>query len=131
MGFRPFCNKCAKTNPTELYVTSCRHVICATCHQRPKCRVCKTVCKVIPFQQLPEEMAVYFQPLMPSLKKYLKIAKFQLQQRSLWTTKGKAILERLHDHKRTTAMKKQQILQLRQGYKEVLEHNAQLKRQLQ
>lgn len=132
MDLNPFCNRCLKTDPKALFVTSCRHVLCGDCYSKchQKCGLCHTPCKVIAFDQLPEEMAVYFKPILPVLKKYQKIAHFQLQQRSLWTSLQKPVLERVHQKRSAVREKKARLLKTKQNYKRALEENAELKRQL-
>lgn len=132
MDLKPFCNKCLKTQVKALVVSSCRHVLCSECYAKttPRCCYCKAECKVIPFEKLPDEMSVYFKPILPVLKKYLKIARFQLLQRSLWTAKRKFVLERVHLMKRNATDKKERLAQLRQNYKKALQRNAELKKRL-
>lgn len=82
------------------------------------------------FNKLPDEMSVYFKPILPVLKKYLKIARFQLQQRSLWTARRKFVLARVRRKKRVVAEKKQKLAKLRESYKKAVQQNVQLKRRL-
>lgn len=132
MNLKPFCNKCLKNNSNTLRVTSCRHVLCSDCYAKcnRKCGYCKVPCKVMPFNKLPDEMSVYFKPILPVLKKYLKIARFQLQQRTLWTARRKFVLARVRRKKRVVAEKKQKLAKLRESYKKAVQQNVQLKRRL-
>lgn len=132
MNLKVFCNKCLKTDTNGLLVTSCRHVLCSECYAKGnrKCAVCQLPCKAIRFDQLPEEMLVYFKPIVPMLKKHLKIARFQLQQRSLWTDRKKFVLERMHRKKQIANEKKDKLVELRQGYKFAVHQNTDLKLQL-
>ena len=132
MDLKAFCNTCLKEDETALLVTSCRHVICSGCYAKFKgrCGLCKSPCKVIPFTQLPEEMRVYFKPVLPMLKKYLKIAKFQLEQRSIWTHKRKSSLKRMIRKRQSTDERKQRLMEMRNGYRGALEQNTGLKKQL-
>lgn len=129
MSLKPFCNKCLKVQIKYLLVTSCRHVICTHCFPRnsTRCGVCNAPCKALHFSQLPEEMKVYFKPVIPSLKKLVKITQFQLQQRSLWTSRRRHVLVRRHRKKDKVKKIKESLLQFRQEYKAAVRANCQLK----
>lgn len=132
MNLKAFCNKCLSTNLDKLSVTSCRHVLCLECHAKlgGKCGVCGLPCKTMQVGQLPEEMAIYFKPILPTLRKYLKIAQFQLQQRSLWTAKNKHLLDRLHVKRQKAREKRDKFQHIKEGYKRALQENEDLKKKL-
>lgn len=133
MDLKPFCNKCTTRKLDHLLVTSCRHIVCNSCYSKCKqnCVVCRTPCKVLRINKdLPEEMRMYFKPFLPVLKKYQKIVKFQLQQKSILTGKRKSVLKRVRKMKRNVSQKKQKFLELRNRYKREVERNAQLKKHL-
>lgn len=129
MSLKAFCNRCFITNRKTLLVTNCRHVVCSDCFAkcRRKCAYCRASCKALRIDELPEEMSAYFQPYMPQLKKVLKMAKFQLQQRSLWTEKQRYILERARRVKERIAKKKKNLAELKRATKKAVERNKELK----
>lgn len=133
MDLKPFCNKCTSSVVEQLLVTSCRHIVCNECYSKAKqkCVVCRAPCKVLRINKdLPEEMRMYFKPFLPILKKYQKIIKFQLQQRSILTGKRQSVLERVRKMKGNVSMKKQKLLELKNRYKKEVERNTELKKRL-
>lgn len=129
MSLSAFCNRCFTTKRKALLVTNCRHVVCSDCFakSRRKCAYCRASCKALRMDELPEEMSAYFSPYMPQLKKIMKIAKFQLQQRSLWTEKHIHILQRARRVKERIAQKKKKLAELKRATKKAVERNKELK----
>lgn len=133
MSVRPFCNRCLETSIPSLRITSCRHVICTECYAkyRRRCAYCRASCKVLPFEGLPEEMSSFFKPFIPPLKKLLKIARFQMLQRSIWAKKRKFILEEYIRKKKRISQKKRRIQELKQRAKMAIAKNRELKQAIQ
>lgn len=133
MDLKPFCNKCTSRKLDQLLVTSCRHIVCHDCYAKSKknCVVCRAPCKVLGINKdLPEEMRIYFKPFLPVLKKYQKIVKFQLQQKSILTGKRKSALKRARQMKQNVSEKKQKLIELKNRYKREVQRNAELKKRL-
>lgn len=77
---------------------------------------------------LPEEMRSYFKPYIPALKKLLKIARFQMQQRSIWAKRRKHLLKRYLRKKKRIALKKIRLQELKRKAKQAIYENRELKR---
>lgn len=72
-------------------------------------------------------MRSYFKPFMPALKKYEKIVKFQLEQRSIYTGKMKSVLQGNRKGKDELKKRKQVMCDLKAKYDVEVKRNTELK----